>query len=323
MAENLDRAGGARIERLNPNIGAEVVGVDLSEPLSDADFKIVHRALVEHEVIVFRNQDITVDQQISFAERFGELSIHPFSPNMETKPAVIVLDNHEKNPPRLTDVWHSDETFRECPPMGTMLRSRIVPRIGGDTLFASMTCAYEGLSDRIKTLIDGLEAVHDFKPFRTLFSNAPEDRAKLRTLEDKYPNPTHPVVRVHPVTGRRIINVNPQFTTRIVGMSEREGDAILKLLYAQANVPDYQYRNRWEENMIVFWDNRSTQHYAVHDYYPQRRKMERVTIVGDKPFGVGNEGAVEAVVKRQGKAFRQEGLEAVSADVPKRQFERT
>ncbi len=318
----MTQQGKPHVERINPNIGAEISGVDLSSPLSEGEFAIIHEALVEHEVIMFRKQDITVDAQIAFAERFGELSIHPFSPNMETRPAVIVLDNHEKNPPRLTDVWHSDETFRVCPPMGTMLRSRIIPKIGGDTLFASMTCAYEGLSDRIKNLIDGLEAVHDFKPFRTLFSGSAEDRTKLRALEDKFPNPVHPVVRVHPVTGRRIINVNPQFTTRIVGMSEQESDAILKLLYAQATVPDYQYRNRWEENMVVFWDNRSTQHYAVHDYWPQRRKMERVTIVGDQPHGIGNDKVAAPAVERQGKSFRSKGLEAAAAETPKRQFER-
>ncbi|WP_322867496.1 TauD/TfdA dioxygenase family protein [Aquicoccus sp. G2-2] len=308
------------VQRINPNIGAEIGNIDLHHAMSDAQFDVVHGALTEHEVIVLKKQDITTEEFMAFGERFGELSVHPFSPNMEEKPAVIVLDNHGKNPPRLTDVWHSDETFRDAPPMGTILRCRIAPEIGGDTMFSSMTCAYEGLSDRLQQLIYGLEAVHDFKPFRTLFGNSPEDRQKLRKIEDEFPNPTHPVVRVHSVTGRKIINVNPQFTTRIVGMSPAESDAVLQLLFDQAKLPEYQLRVRWEPDQIVFWDNRSVHHYAVHDYFPQRRRMERVTITGDKPFGVEPD-SYEATAPRS-KALRSEGLKRVEADVPARNFER-
>lgn len=311
---------GVTVKRINPNIGAEIRDIDLRQPLSPEQVAQVTTALVEHEVIVLKNQDIEVDDQIRFGRYFGELTVHPFSPNMDGKPEVIVLDNHKDNPPALTDVWHSDETFRDEPPLGTILRCRITPEIGGDTLFSSMTCAYEGLSDRMQRYIDGLEAVHDFKPFRTLFAQGtPEQKAKLRKMEDEFPNPVHPVVRVHPVTGRRILNVNPQFTIRIVGMKEAESRALLDLLFDQAKTPEYQLRVRWEPNQMVMWDNRSTHHYAVHDYWPQRRRMERITVKGDRPFGPA---ATEAVGGEKSAALRTQGLKAASGEVARRNFER-
>lgn len=310
------------VSRINPNIGAEIGNIDLKKSMTDGQFDIVHNALLEHEVIVLKKQDITTDQFMVFGERFGELSIHPFSPNMEAKPAVIVLDNHNKNPPSLTDVWHSDETFRDNPPMGTILRCCIVPELGGDTMFASMTCAYEGLSDRMQQFIYGLEAVHDFTPFRTLFSSNSEDRVRLRKIEDEFPNPHHPLVRVHPVNGRKILNVNPQFTTRIIGMSKAESRTTLQLLYDQAKIPEYQLRVSWEVDQIVFWDNRSTHHYAVHDYFPQRRRMERVTIVGDKQIGV-KAGEYQPTNANKTKALRTDTLKSGVAEVPTRIFERT
>ncbi len=309
-----------KITRINPNIGAEVSGLDLTRPVSDSDFKTLFDAWVEHEVLVFPDQDITVDHQMAFAACFGELSIHPFSPNMDDKPEVIVLDNHRDNPPALTDVWHSDETFRFDPPAGTMLRAKVVPEVGGDTMFCSMTAAFEGLSDRLQHFITGLEAVHDFKPFRTLFGDSPEDRASLRRIEDTYPNPTHPVVRLHPVSGKPILNVNPQFTLRIVGMKERESRMLLDLLFGQAQIPDYQLRVRWKPNTMTFWDNRATQHYAIHDYWPQRRLMERVTIKGDRP--VGPEDVMAGIKGPFQKRHGSRGLKAASGQVPKRQFQR-
>jgi taurine dioxygenase len=233
---------------------------------------------------VLRDQDITVDQQMAFGARFGELSIHPFSPNLPDKPEVIILDYSADNPPALTDIWHVDETFREAPPMATILRGKVVPEAGGDTLFASMSAAYRGLSERMKQHIHGLESQHDFKPWRPLFGHS--DRAKLRKLEDEFPNPWHPVVRVHPVTGRRVLYVNRQFCTRIKDLKPDESDTLLEFLYRQATIPEYQLRVKWRPNTLVMWDNRSVQHYASHDYYPARRTMERVTVKGDKPVGV-------------------------------------
>lgn len=277
---------GFEVVRIGGNIGAEIRGLDLSRPLSDEQFKSLEAAFVRHEVLVFRDQDITLEQQMEFGRRFGELSIHPFSPNLDDKREVIVLDYSADNPPALTDQWHADETFRVAPPMATILRAKVVPEFGGDTLFASMTAAYTGLSERMKQYIHGLEAVHDFKPWRHLFTSSEAHQAKLRELEREYPNPAHPLVRVHPVSGRRLINVNAQFTTKIKGLKDDESQMILQYLYSRAQIPEFQLRVKWQPHTVVMWDNRSTQHYAPHDYFPQRRTHNRVTVQGDPVVGV-------------------------------------
>jgi taurine dioxygenase len=278
-------------------IGAEIEGVDLRKPLAPEQFRIVHDALVDHEVIVLHDQDISVDQQMAFGSLFGELSVHPFSPNLPDRPEVIILDYSADNPPALTDIWHADETFREMPPIATILRAKVVPEAGGDTLFASMSAAYRGLSERMKQHIHGMEALHDFKPWRPLFGHG--DRARLRELEDRFPNPWHPVVRVHPVSGRRVLYVNRQFCVRLRDVKQDESDALLEFLYRQATVPEYQLRVRWRPNTLVMWDNRSVQHYASHDYYPARRTMERVTVKGsERPAGVTGPYAADTVPAR-------------------------
>ena len=186
-------------------------------------------------MIVLRDQDITVDQQMAFGALFGELSIHPFSPNLADKPEVIILDYSKDNPPALTDIWHVDETFRETPPLATILRAKVVPEVGGDTLFASMSAAYRGLTERMKQHIHGMEALHDFKPWRPLFGHS--DRAKLRKLEDDFPNPWHPVVRVHPVSGRRVLYVNQQFCVRIKRPQDRRERHAARLPLPPGNHP--------------------------------------------------------------------------------------
>ncbi|MFM8609217.1 MAG: TauD/TfdA dioxygenase family protein [Burkholderiaceae bacterium] len=277
---------GFEVLRLGGNIGAEIRGLDLSRPLSREQFASLNAAFVRYEVLVFRNQDITLEQQMAFGRLFGELSIHPFSPNLDDQREVIVLDYSADNPPALTDQWHSDETFRTAPPMATILRAKVVPQYGGDTLFASMTAAYTGLSERMKQYIHGLEAIHDFKPWRHLFTSSEAHQAKLRELEREHPNPSHPVVRVHPVSGKRLINVNAQFVTKIKGLKDDEGQMLLQYLYSRAQIPEFQLRVKWEPHTIVMWDNRSTQHYAAHDYFPQRRTHNRVTVHGEPVIGV-------------------------------------
>lgn len=264
-------------------IGAEVTGVDLSQPLNDQMVAEITQAHAEHSVLVFPDQRISSENLMTFGRYFGELSVHPFSTSTEDSPELIVYDNKEGNPPAPTDVWHTDETFREAPPMGTILCSKIIPEIGGDTAFASMAAIYDSLSDRMQGFLSGLEAVHDFKPFRSLFPDTADGIEKMRIAEDRYPAVTHPVVSVHPVTGRKVLFVNPQFTLYIKGMAEDESAAILDLLYRKTLVHEYHYRHRWQPDMVVFWDNRSAQHSALHDYYPQRRLMERVTIKGTRP----------------------------------------
>jgi taurine dioxygenase len=267
---------------IGPTIGAEVTGLDLHQPLDDAALAAFESALMQHKVLFARDQFLSTEEHVALGRRFGELEVHPFRPEGQF-PEIMVLDNHKDNPVLSTDVWHSDTTFRQCPTRYSILRCLEMPAVGGDTLWADMAAAYDGLSEPVKTLIDGLEAVHDFRNFRVLFAKDAEGRERLKRMEELYPNPTHPVVRTHPVTKRKILYVNPQFTLHIKGLKERESRALLELLFEQAHVPEYQFRLRWAPGMIAFWDNTSTQHYAANDYYPNRRHMERVAVIGDRP----------------------------------------
>jgi len=276
------RAAPFQVRRLGASLGAEILGVDLKAPMDDNTFQAFETALIEHKVLAVRDQFLTTEQHVAFSRRFGELEVHPMRPQGKF-PEILVLDNHKDNPVLSTDVWHSDTTFRQNPTKYTILRCEIMPEFGGDTLWANMEAACEGLSDTFRAMISGLRAVHDFQNFRVLFKNTEEDRVKLHRMEDMFPNPSHPVLRTHPVTGRKSIYVNPQFTLRIEGLEPAESRAILGVLFAQARVPEYQFRIRWTPGTIVFWDNRSTQHYAANDYYPQRRRMERTAVVGDVP----------------------------------------
>ena len=276
------------VRRVGAFLGAEITGVDLTKPLDAAMQETLKNLHAEHGVLVFPNQKISSEDLRRFGRYFGELTVHPFSTSGKEQPELIVYDNKEGNPPPPTDIWHTDETFRECPPMGTILCSKVIPEIGGDTVFCSMVAAYEGLSDRMQKFIEGLEAVHDFKPFKTLFEGSEAGWKRLREYEEIYRPVTHPVVRVHPITGKKALFVNPQFTLFIKGMEESESRDLLDRLFRTVNTLEHHYRHRWAPDTVVFWDNRWTQHAAVHDYYPQRRLMERVTIQGDRPFGTGD-----------------------------------
>jgi len=271
------------IEPIGPTIGAEIHGLDHSQQIDSETADALDAALVAHKVVYARDQHISTAQHVAFGRLFGELEVHPFRPEGEY-PEIMVLDNHKDNPVLSTDVWHSDTTFRKRPTNYSILRCLEIPKVGGDTLWADMCAAYEGLSPAIKTMIDGLDAVHDFKNFRALFGDSAEDCEKLRQMEELYPNPTHPLVRTHPKSGKKALFVNPQFTLRINGLKAEESDALLHLLYEQAHVPEYQFRLRWKPGTIVLWDNPSTQHYAANDYYPNRRHMERVAVSGDRPY---------------------------------------
>ena len=271
------------IRRVGVFLGARITGIDLRQTLHDTTVEALKLAHAQHGVLVFPDQVISSEDLRRFGRCFGTLSVHPFSTSSTDAPELIVYDNKEGNPPAPTDIWHTDETFREAPPMGTALCSKIIPEHGGNTAFASMSAVYEGLSDRWQRFLTGLEAVHDFKPFRSLFPTDADGIEKLRRFEDRYPAVTHPVVSVHPITGKKVIFVNPQFTLHIKGMAEDESRMILDMLYRKTLIHEYQYRHCWEPNMVVFWDNRHVQHSALHDYYPQRRLMERVTIAGTRP----------------------------------------
>src|ERR1700719_5388791 len=206
-----------QVRRLGASLGAEILGVDLKAPMDDDAFAAFEAALVEHKVLAVRDQFLTTEQHVAFSRRFGELEVHPMRPQGKF-PEILVLDNHKDNPVLSTDVWHSDTTFRTNPTKYTILRCQIIPKVGGDTLWADITAAYDGLSDTFKAMIAGLRAVHDFRNFRVLFSKSDADQAKLRRMEEMFPNPSHPVVRTHPVSGKKGIYVNPQFTLRIEGL---------------------------------------------------------------------------------------------------------
>lgn len=263
---------------LTPVIGAELHGIDLRESLSEDAISEVRRALLEYKVIFFRDQDITREQHIAFARRFGELEIHPATPKEQEHQEILRIEHGPGSKGRENN-WHSDVTWRAEPSLGSILRALVVPPVGGDTLFSCMYSAFEGLSDEAKRFVTGLKARHDIA--RVFAKRLGADADALRA---KFPVQEHPVIRTHPETGRPLIYVNTGFTEDLVGLSPRESRWWLDHLYAQAAIPEYQCRFRWEPGSIAFWDNRACQHYAASDYYPQVRIMERATVKGDRPY---------------------------------------
>ena len=272
------------ITPLSPALGAIVGGVDLRQPLADADQRAIEQALLDHQVLFFRAQPIEPRQQAAFAARFGDLHIHPIYPNIPEQPEVLVLDTAVTDV-RDNAIWHTDVTFLETPALGAVLAAKQLPAHGGDTLWASSSAAFEALSKPLQHLLDGLTASHDFTRSFPLerFGNTPEALERYHEVQRKHPPVTHPVVRTHPVTGRKGLFVNEGFTTRINELEPAESDALLRFLFAHSTRPEFSIRWRWQENDVAFWDNRITQHYAVDDYRPARRVMHRATILGDKP----------------------------------------
>jgi taurine dioxygenase len=266
------------VVKSSPNIGAEIHGVDLSKPLSDAQFEEVHAALMAHLVIFFRDQSMTPVQQMDLGRRFGKLHVHPATPSvLPDHPEVFVIKADENSKFVAGEDWHSDVSCEAEPPMGTMLYlTKVPPDGGGDTLFANMYLALDRLSAPVRTMIEGMTAIHDGEAFyRGRYGN--DDRAKV------YPRAEHPVVRTHPVTGRKCLFVNRFFTTRLVGLSRNESDAILGLLFRHIETPEFSTRFRWQPGSVAFWDNRCAQHHALWDYYPHKRYGHRVTVCGDRP----------------------------------------
>ena len=269
------------IEPLTPGIGAEIPNLDLSEQLTDSVMKELEQALLDWKVLFFRDQTIDVEDQKRVARWFGELDIHPTSaPGAEHAELIRIAEDEKLR--AHNDIWHSDVTCKASPPMGSILRALEMPPVGGDTMFADMYAAYEGLDDEIKVKIDNATALHVWPPgwVDIVMKWQNMDR---KEFDHRFPNPEHPVVRTHPQTGRRSLFVNAAFTRQIIGMEKSESDELLTFLYIQATVPEYQCRFRWRKNSVAFWDNRCTQHYALADFYPQKRTVERITICGDKP----------------------------------------
>ena len=256
--------------------GAEVVGVDLAE-LDDTTFAAIHDAFVEHAVLVFRGQKLEPEQQIAFGARFGELHVHPIVPHLEGYPPILCIPNLGKQR-AITENWHSDVTFEARPPMASALYALEIPEAGGDTMFANQHLAYERLSPGMQRLLEGLEAVHSGGRLASATRGREQGEAWQQLQGQR-----HPVVRIHPETGRKALFVNPAFVVGLVDMTREESEPLLAFLYERATRPDVTMRHAWRRGDLVIWDNRSVQHYAIHDYGDATRTMHRVTVIGDEP----------------------------------------
>lgn len=265
-------------------LGAEIEGVDLTAPLSAAQRDAIEAALVTHQVIVFRDQPLTPAAHRRFAQGFGALQCHPAYPTPPGVPEVSILEHTAQKPSKI-ELWHTDMTFRAQPPLGSILHAQVVPARGGDTLWSSQSAAYEALSPAMQRFLDGLTAEHDFSyGFKESLAE-PGGAERLAEAVAANPPRTHPVVRVHPISGRKSLFVNRLFTTRIVELSRSESDALLAWLYGHAVRDEFTYRLHWAPDTVAFWDNRSTLHKPVNDHGLQHRLMRRVVIEGDAPRG--------------------------------------
>jgi taurine dioxygenase len=271
-----------RVEPISSKVGAEITGVDLRAPVADDVFAEIRRAFGEHGVVFFRDQLLTPEQHIAFAERFAPIDINRFFAAVPGYPMIAEVRKEPEQTRNIGGGWHTDHSYDEVPALGSMLFAREVPKTGGDTLFASMYAAYDALSDGLKTTLEGLRACHSS---RHVFG--PEAQARRGDLAGRIGNPelatqdaVHPVVIRHPQTGRPALYVNPGFTLRFDGWTEEESRPLLDTLYRHATRPEFTCRFHWREGSLALWDNRSTWHFALNDYHGERRLLHRITIAG-------------------------------------------
>jgi taurine dioxygenase len=268
------------VKPVTPYLGAEVGNIDLGGNLTNRQVEDLHTALADHQVLFFRDQTMTLDQQKALGRHFGELHIHPNTPGPEGHPEVLPI-HADANSKRINgENWHSDVSCDEAPPLGSILHLHTVPPVGGDTIFASQTAAYDALTPAFQSFLQGLTATHSGERSyrRTNRLNGVDDSHRV------FPQAVHPVVRTHPVSGRKALFVNENFTTQINELSPQESRAVLDFLYAHSTKAAFQVRFSWRPNSVVFWDNRAVQHIAMWDYFPQTRSGFRVTIKGDRPY---------------------------------------
>ncbi len=261
-------------------LGAEILDVDIND-LSDSDFDQIRKAFVDHAVIFLRNQKLTPDQHVAFAERWGSINVNRFFGNVEGYPQIAEVRKEPGQTANIGGSWHTDHSYDEIPAMGSILLAREVPPTGGDTLFASMYAAYDALSDGFKQTLQGLNAVHSS---RHVFGNAmPANKGfegRIGNAEAATQDAVHPMVIEHPESGRKALYVNPGFTIGIEGWKHEESRPLLNLLYRHAVRPEFTYRFKWQAGSIAFWDNRATWHYALNDYHGEMRLMHRITLDG-------------------------------------------
>ena len=280
------------VKPISGALGAEIHGVDLAQPLNNETFAEIRRAFDENLVIFFRDQKLTPEQHKEFGGRFGAFDIHPFAAGLPAHPEVLpVIKEADDHVPGFGSTWHTDVTFYERPPLGSILYALDVPAHGGDTMFANQYLAYETLSEGLKETLEGLTAIHSAsRAYGVNNSRAAQRRKagsrsmKIRTGDDAEEIMEHPVVRTIPETGRKALFVNRTYTLRFKGWTEEESQPLLDYLFAHAYRPEFTCRFPWQKGSIAFWDNRCTQHHAVNDYDGQRREMHRVTIEGERPY---------------------------------------
>jgi taurine dioxygenase len=263
-------------------LGAELLGIDLAHPLDAEAVADIRQAFNEHGVIFFRDQRLTPEQHIAFAERIGTININRFFNAASGYPQIAEV---RKEPAQTTNIgggWHTDHSYDQIPVLGSMLLAREIPARGGDTMFACMAKAYDALSEGLKRTLKGLRAVHSSRHFFGVSSHEanPEKADRFVNAELAIQDAVHPVVIFHPETGRHTLYVNATFTTRFEGWTARESQPLLGFLYQHAASPEFQTRFRWTEGSIAFWDNRATWHYALNDYTGERRLMHRITLDG-------------------------------------------
>ena len=263
---------------VTPVIGANVDGIDLGN-LSDSEFAVLYDGLMDHGALFFRDQDISIESQKLLGQRFGKLVAHPNDPGVDGHPEVMPIHADENSVRATGEEWHSDVSCDPLPPMGSIVRMHTVPATGGDTLFACMYAAYAALSERMQALLNGLRAVHDGAPYYQRVNRLLDRDHRGRT----YPRAEHPVIRTHPVTGRKALFVNKLFTQCIIDLPSGESRALLDFLFDHVSRPHFQCRFHWRPNSVAMWDNRCTQHHAIWDYWPATRSGYRVTIQGEKP----------------------------------------
>jgi taurine dioxygenase len=280
-----------QVELFDAPLGAEIIGLDLNRPLPQWDFQRIHKAHLDHHLLVFRDQRITPQQQVDFSRRFGPLQIHVLRNfQLPSHPEVLIISNIIENgkPLGLGDAghfWHSDLSYKEKPSLGSMLHAQELPLEGGDTLFANMHLAYDTLPAALRHAVQGARAEHSYlAQYEELRRRSPFRPALTQAQINEVKPVVHPVVRTHPETGRKALFVSEHFTTRIVGIPEDESRALLAELFAHSVKPEHVHRHRWAPHDLVFWDNRSLMHLAGGTPDHLRRKLYRTTIEGDVPF---------------------------------------
>ena len=270
-----------KVTPLTPSIGAIISEVSLNKDLNSETVEQIYSALIQHQVVFFRDQNISPESHLRLAESLGEIDPgHPVYPHVEGHQSIVLLKNDANNRPDTND-WHKDLTFKPNPPFASILHGVKVPKVGGDTLWASMSEAYDKLPNGWKEHLEELEAIHDMGTFRNDFYKEGGIDAVNNALK-KVGSAVHKVIETHPISGLKYLNVNQSFTRNIVNESQGPSDHILQFLFQHISKPEFQVRFHWEDNSVAIWDNRITQHYAVFDYLPEFRHMQRVTVVNDK-----------------------------------------